>query len=68
MSQAGHTDEHALPTGMSHTQMKDPSQMKVNLTEVFLTDASTADNPLKSVWASGRMSQTRLQGLSNEAW
>ena len=42
--QAGNTDEQTLLTGMSHTLMSDPSQMEVNLTEVFLTDASTADN------------------------
>ena len=67
MSQAGNTDEHALLMGVQHTLMEDPSQVKVNLTEVFLTDASTADTPLKSVWARGRMPQAMLKGLPNEA-
>ena len=45
MSQVGNADEHTRPTGLSNTLTQQPSQMGVNLTEVFLLDASTADNP-----------------------
>ena len=34
-----------MPTGMCNTLTQNPSQEEVNLTEVFLLDASTADNP-----------------------
>ena len=45
MSQAGNAVENTMSTGMCNTLTQNPSQEEVNLTEVFLTDASTADNP-----------------------
>lgn len=36
--------ENTVPTGMCNTLTQIPSQ-ELNLTEVFLQDASTADNP-----------------------
>ena len=45
MSQAGNAVENTVPTGMCNTLTQNPSQEELNLTEVFLLDASTADNP-----------------------
>ena len=45
MPEAGSTDEQALLTDASHNHSSAPSLMQVNLTQVFLADASTADDP-----------------------